>query len=275
MPRKHIAALCLIGCATQANAQLQEYSFAEPFRAPHEASITCFDGVHFAPDYEIMYFDIRLQPSSQPTGEFSGTFVVDGDCDAGGSFARSIILSSFCDGGYPNAGTNSLKFAFAEDPMPTGVPLYGLSGFPESEITVFTGFQPGDSVGPDNNFGNGLLLGKSPFYTSPSMTIASRQDMDVVGVGDGIIIGIEITETDGVHYGWIEIRRAPDADPTSIDHCGERYYITRYAYELTPGVPALVTGTPCPADTNGDGSLTPADFTAWVAAFNANAPECD
>ncbi len=32
---------------------------------------------------------------------------------------------------------------------------------------------------------------------------------------------------------------------------------------------------PCPADTNGDGMLTPADFSAWIAAFNAMSPECD
>ena len=32
---------------------------------------------------------------------------------------------------------------------------------------------------------------------------------------------------------------------------------------------------PCLADTNGDGMLSPADFSAWVAAFNAQAPECD
>ena len=31
----------------------------------------------------------------------------------------------------------------------------------------------------------------------------------------------------------------------------------------------------CIADTNGDGMLSPADFSAWVAAFNAMAPECD
>ncbi|MFI4870550.1 MAG: GC-type dockerin domain-anchored protein, partial [Phycisphaerales bacterium JB061] len=31
----------------------------------------------------------------------------------------------------------------------------------------------------------------------------------------------------------------------------------------------------CPADTNGDGMLSPADFSAWVSAFNANAPACD
>ncbi|MEO0632454.1 MAG: GC-type dockerin domain-anchored protein, partial [Planctomycetota bacterium] len=33
--------------------------------------------------------------------------------------------------------------------------------------------------------------------------------------------------------------------------------------------------TACPADTNNDGSLTPADFNAWVLAFNTQAPECD
>lgn len=31
----------------------------------------------------------------------------------------------------------------------------------------------------------------------------------------------------------------------------------------------------CAADVNMDGMLTPADFSAWLAAFNASAPECD
>ncbi len=31
----------------------------------------------------------------------------------------------------------------------------------------------------------------------------------------------------------------------------------------------------CAADTNGDGMVTPADFSAWVAAFNAMTPACD
>jgi len=31
----------------------------------------------------------------------------------------------------------------------------------------------------------------------------------------------------------------------------------------------------CIADVNGDGVLSPADFSSWVAAFNAQAPECD
>ena len=31
----------------------------------------------------------------------------------------------------------------------------------------------------------------------------------------------------------------------------------------------------CPADVNGDGMLSPTDFSAWIGAFNTNAPECD
>ena len=34
-------------------------------------------------------------------------------------------------------------------------------------------------------------------------------------------------------------------------------------------------GTDCLADVNGDGSVTPTDFTAWINAFNNNLPECD
>ncbi|MEL7483657.1 MAG: choice-of-anchor tandem repeat NxxGxxAF-containing protein [Planctomycetota bacterium] len=34
-------------------------------------------------------------------------------------------------------------------------------------------------------------------------------------------------------------------------------------------------GPECPADINGDGDATPADFNAWLAAFNSQAPGCD
>jgi len=37
----------------------------------------------------------------------------------------------------------------------------------------------------------------------------------------------------------------------------------------------VYAATDCAADTNGDGMLTPADFTAWIAAFNAQGDACD
>lgn len=46
---------------------------------------------------------------------------------------------------------------------------------------------------------------------------------------------------------------------------------------INDGFGALVAGScnPCVADVNGDGMLTPTDFTAWINAFNNNLPECD
>ena len=38
---------------------------------------------------------------------------------------------------------------------------------------------------------------------------------------------------------------------------------------------AGLTGSDCVADVNADGMLSPADFTAWIAAFNAQSPGCD
>ena len=41
--------------------------------------------------------------------------------------------------------------------------------------------------------------------------------------------------------------------------------------------PISITGTACPADVNGDGLASPADFTAWLGCFNdpGSAPFCD
>ncbi|MEL6496921.1 MAG: GC-type dockerin domain-anchored protein [Planctomycetota bacterium] len=49
----------------------------------------------------------------------------------------------------------------------------------------------------------------------------------------------------------------------------DRGALTGAAYLFT------VDTVPCLADTNGDGELTPADFNAWVIAFNANSAACD
>lgn len=66
-----------------------------------------------------------------------------------------------------------------------------------------------------------------------------------------------------------------------IDDCEVR--LVPNGYELwmscqSRGVAVLsvvYSGVPCPPDTNNDGILTPADFSAWIAAFNAMSPACD
>ncbi|MEM9661507.1 MAG: M23 family metallopeptidase [Planctomycetota bacterium] len=37
----------------------------------------------------------------------------------------------------------------------------------------------------------------------------------------------------------------------------------------------VTVSQPCPADTNGDGQLSPNDFNAWILAFNNQSPACD
>lgn len=60
---------------------------------------------------------------------------------------------------------------------------------------------------------------------------------------------------------------AADGDPQSIVEAG----IDAVRVTIDEPCPAA----DCPADVNGDGVASPADFNAWIAAFNANAPECD
>ena len=44
---------------------------------------------------------------------------------------------------------------------------------------------------------------------------------------------------------------------------------------LTLNASMTTVASACPADVNGDGIASPADFTAWLSAFNAMSPECD
>ena len=57
---------------------------------------------------------------------------------------------------------------------------------------------------------------------------------------------------------------------------GDIAFLDGLAY-LASGAAGLqiVKATPCPPDTNCDGALSSADFTAWIAAFNKGSPRCD
>ncbi|MEL7484338.1 MAG: FG-GAP repeat protein, partial [Planctomycetota bacterium] len=129
---------------------------------------------------------------------------------------------------------------------------------------------PTDDFGWSVNLEDGLAL------------ITSRTDDDIApGAGSGYLFDmadpanpVELTkivpsdsEANDV-FGW---SAAFDGDTMLIgasqnddvaDSAGAAYVV-------------LVPSAPCPADTNNDGLLTPADFNAWVIAFNTNAPQCD
>ncbi len=101
-------------------------------------------------------------------------------------------------------------------------------------------------------------------------------------LGDRITIGIRY-QADQVgkshYYGYVVLEWRESVqfqNLTGGTSTLNMYQPVEWAYETTPDTPITIPDTPdCPADTNLDGMLTPADFTAWIAAFNAQAPECD
>ncbi|MEL6497614.1 MAG: GC-type dockerin domain-anchored protein [Planctomycetota bacterium] len=64
-------------------------------------------------------------------------------------------------------------------------------------------------------------------------------------------------------------------EATLLDGQELRMYLNRQ-FGILELVLDQVPGEGCgPADTNNDGEITPADFNAWILAFNTQAPECD
>src|SRR5690606_25344527 len=98
-------------------------------------------------------------------------------------------------------------------------------------------------------------------------------------LGERITIGIRY-QADQVggshHYGYVVLEWRENIqfqNMTGGTSTLDMYQPVEWAYETIPDTPITIPDAPdCPADTNGDGSLTPADFTAWIAAFNAQTP---
>ena len=95
----------------------------------------------------------------------------------------------------------------------------------------------------------------------------------VYDTATGEQLGELLPLTDDLHNGFVYDGIAIDGDTAFIGN-------SAIAELPNPGGAILVydlsqLGATCIADTNGDGVLSPADFSAWVAAFNAMAPECD
>ena len=101
-------------------------------------------------------------------------------------------------------------------------------------------------------------------------------------LGDRITIGIRY-QADQVgkhhHYGYVVLEWRENIQFQNLiggTSTLSMYQPVEWAYETVQDTPITIPDVPdCPADTNLDGMLTPADFTAWIAAFNAQAPQCD
>ena len=136
-------------------------------------------------------------------------------------------------------------------------------------------YQPGEQVLPTD----ALDLFSTNVGAAPHSETGATQLL-----GERITIGVRFqsdTTQANFHYGYVVLEWRDNLVFPNIaggTSTLSMYQPVAWAYELTPNVAITVpeeTDPGCAADTNADGSLTPADFSAWIAAFNAQAPACD
>ncbi len=77
-------------------------------------------------------------------------------------------------------------------------------------------------------------------------------------LGDGGIIGVELTIDDEVRYGWVELERV-----------GVSYQPIAWGFETEPGVPITVG---CYADADGDGVVGLRDFNLVLGSWGRSVP---
>ena len=184
-------------------------------------------------------------------------------------------------------GTTNSRFAFGNNPQISGSSIVfqggsgnGVSGLYLAEVTnlgvdsLARVFEEGDAV-PDR----------------PGLTFS---DLFEFGIGDnGDLVVFECKFDDDKEEGIFAyyqgelinvIDSTQSLDGKSIDFVdmeGEGIDGKQFAFEVnfTDGTDAIYIATipvdTCTADVNNDGEVTPADFNAWVLAFNNGAPECD
>ena len=141
---------------------------------------------------------------------------------------------------YANASTGPTP-VFVEDWV-SGAPFIGVQDIRAADID-----DDGDMDIGEVHFSDGrahiYLNDNGVLPTTPSWTY------DATSVGTAIVFGD--LNNDGV-------------TDVAIGYSGEPSIRVFYG-----------TAPPCPADTNGIGITDTGDFAAWVAAFNAGAPQCD
>ena len=135
--------------------------------------------------------------------------------------------------------------------------------------------------------GSGGTVDSDPalLLVNPDPAITSQPSSQAVNEGDPV--SFSVSATDAVSFQWRK-NGSPIGGATSSTFniasavpgdAGVYTVAVTNACDTVISNGASLTIEPapsdCPPDTNGDGLVTPADFNAWILAFNAQAPECD
>ncbi|GAB5496078.1 MAG: hypothetical protein Phyf2KO_11580 [Phycisphaerales bacterium] len=163
---------------------------------------------------------------------------------------KSIVEHSIIPGGYTGPGTvNSVYDAQVEFVL---IPTGGADGWGDDPST------PAIDESANDEYGNITLAADSLGIDAGNNDAVLADAFDLDGDGD----------TDEVYdFDYFALSRFVDDPSVSDTGQGSAPIVDIGAAERQQ--------TACVADVNGDGVLTPSDFTAWIQAFNNALPTCD
>ncbi len=135
--------------------------------------------------------------------------------------------------------------------------------------------------------GSGGTVDSDPalLLVNPDPAITDQPDSQAVNEGDPV--SFSVLATNAVSFQWRK-NGSPIGGATSstfniasaapADAGNYTVAVTNSCGVVTSTIATLTVEpapTGCLPDTNGDGAVSPADFNAWIIAFNAQAPACD
>jgi hypothetical protein len=152
------------------------------------------------------------------------------------------------------------------------------SGTLSGHINTAADIEPKDAGGAPNLIGQLVLSG-----VTLAMTGSSSLDIDIASAGSfDNLTGTGSVHVDGLltlDFGAFSPAHAQTFDivaATNVTGSFDGVVVTPSAIGIRMDYLAdRVRVRVCRADTNGDGMLTPADFSAWIAAFNSAGRGCD
>ncbi|MEO1585587.1 MAG: GC-type dockerin domain-anchored protein [Planctomycetota bacterium] len=194
-----------------------------------------------------------------------GTFGTPGEPGSDGfdEIARGLSIVTRGTTGLQAAAHNNI---FTANPAGQSIgAVIGGGGMLDVSSNVISGFRPAVSSST-------LITGRDTVITTPPV-FQDPANLDfrpaigsfLVDAGDNSLTPESLTtDIDGSPRFMDEVS-TPTAGPSG------RYSVDFGAYELVGDVEP----EPCLADVNGDGVVSPADFSAWILAFNTESSECD
>lgn len=193
-------------------------------------------------------------------------FTIDGILDPAAlpvASANGLALYAGLDGGslyvaYTAPTTRDHFLLLADQPGPLGAAPWAKAG----QVAGWDAF-----IGAESTNGFAGWFGAVSATIARASVVEGLIDLDAQFGGRPASVTLAVAAYATADGGVLQAQAPAGNGNTSVEAVE---YLTIDLCLLTPA-----GCDPCPADANGDGLLTPADFSAWIVAFNAPAPACD